>query len=314
MSRNWKIGVLASAAALVLGVAGQLQAKPTLQEDFRGTPAIKGSGGIVQTRDGRAYQGPGGEDHERGSWVEYELDPGFDPQQGTVELDLTRSEKQQDEALVTFADATGERLVVFAVHWEGLDTYNPDAMAFTVESNSRSGGHVFSESKDDFGISILVPGAYPRRRIGRGQTAHVAMTWGPRDVKIYVDGQEIQAIASDLEELPVFLGKARKLIVGAQTSPSEIPGGAWSMTASLISNLQLHDRQLQPNQLAQAIVPAGMWFGARHPREGKGDPEGFTLIGCTVAPGFEFADFEMGERQALTQQFPAHRRLIEALT
>ena len=57
----------------------------------------------------------------------------------------------------------------------------------------------------------------------------------------------------------------------------------------------------------QAVVPAGNWFGASV-------ATGFALVGCTVAPGFDFADFEMGERAELLRQFPQHRRIIERLT
>jgi uncharacterized protein len=59
----------------------------------------------------------------------------------------------------------------------------------------------------------------------------------------------------------------------------------------------------------QATVPAGCWFGAEVAATG-----GFALVGCTVAPGFAFADFELGEREALIRQFSAHRALIERLT
>jgi predicted cupin superfamily sugar epimerase len=37
-------------------------------------------------------------------------------------------------------------------------------------------------------------------------------------------------------------------------------------------------------------------------------------VGCTVAPGFDFADFELGVRSELIRAFPAHRKLIEELT
>lgn len=44
----------------------------------------------------------------------------------------------------------------------------------------------------------------------------------------------------------------------------------------------------------QHVVPAGTWFGAK-PAPGTE----FALVGCTVAPGFDFADFELAERDAL---------------
>jgi len=59
----------------------------------------------------------------------------------------------------------------------------------------------------------------------------------------------------------------------------------------------------------QALVPAGCWFGAT-----VAMPESFALVGCTVAPGFDFADFELGERDELIRQYPAQQTLVERLT
>jgi hypothetical protein len=44
--------------------------------------------------------------------------------------------------------------------------------------------------------------------------------------------------------------------------------------------------ELAAGQMPQAIVPAGAWQAA----ESTGD---WTLVGCTVAPGFDFAKFEL---------------------
>ena len=59
----------------------------------------------------------------------------------------------------------------------------------------------------------------------------------------------------------------------------------------------------------QAVVPAGEWFGATVAPGGA-----YALMGCTTAPGFDFADFEMAERGALLKRYPRHRRIIERLT
>lgn len=59
----------------------------------------------------------------------------------------------------------------------------------------------------------------------------------------------------------------------------------------------------------QAVVPAGCWFGA----EVSGDGE-YALVSCTVAPGFDFADFEMAGSENLMRQFPRHGDLIRRLT
>ncbi len=57
----------------------------------------------------------------------------------------------------------------------------------------------------------------------------------------------------------------------------------------------------------QGVVPAGCWFGA----EPRGD---FSLVGCTVAPGFDFADFRMADRRELACRYPQHAALIRRLT
>jgi len=62
-------------------------------------------------------------------------------------------------------------------------------------------------------------------------------------------------------------------------------------------------------QSLQGIVPAGAWFGAALR---PGAP--YALVGCTVAPGFEFADFERADHRALVERFPQHAALIERLT
>jgi uncharacterized protein len=62
-------------------------------------------------------------------------------------------------------------------------------------------------------------------------------------------------------------------------------------------------------EVLQAVVKAGSWFGSR-----VGDGSGFALVGCTVAPGFEFEDFEMGKREELVREYPEHRAVIEGLT
>lgn len=56
-------------------------------------------------------------------------------------------------------------------------------------------------------------------------------------------------------------------------------------------------------------IKAGHWFGSR-----VEEPGGFTLCGCTVAPGFDFADFELANREALQTVFPQHAGIIEEMT
>jgi predicted cupin superfamily sugar epimerase len=61
-------------------------------------------------------------------------------------------------------------------------------------------------------------------------------------------------------------------------------------------------------EVLQAWVEAGRWFGASLERGG------WALVGCTVAPGFDFADFEMGERKVLLGMFPECGDVVRRLT
>lgn len=59
----------------------------------------------------------------------------------------------------------------------------------------------------------------------------------------------------------------------------------------------------------QAVVKAGCWFASC-----VQNPKSFALVGCTVAPGFDFEDFELASRFDLSRLFPHHQSLIEKLT
>ena len=65
----------------------------------------------------------------------------------------------------------------------------------------------------------------------------------------------------------------------------------------------------EKGEVFQAVVPAGVWFASRPVKGGE-----YALVGCTVAPGFDFRDFEMAERENLRAQFPDHHSIIEQLT
>jgi uncharacterized protein len=62
-------------------------------------------------------------------------------------------------------------------------------------------------------------------------------------------------------------------------------------------------------EVFQAVVKAGCWFASRVKDSAK-----FALVGCTVAPGFDFADFELATRSELMAAYPQHQKLIEELT
>jgi uncharacterized protein len=86
-----------------------------------------------------------------------------------------------------------------------------------------------------------------------------------------------------------------------------------SLTLSMLDDRGLTEYKLGPNpasgEALQSVVPAGCWFGAR-----VNDPDTFTLVGCSVSPGFDFHDFELARRSELLGEFPAQRKIIEVLT
>lgn len=63
-----------------------------------------------------------------------------------------------------------------------------------------------------------------------------------------------------------------------------------------------------PGTVFQAVVPAGLWFAAECE-----DPAAFALVGCTVAPGFEFSEFELADVGALQREHPEHAETIARL-
>jgi predicted cupin superfamily sugar epimerase len=68
-------------------------------------------------------------------------------------------------------------------------------------------------------------------------------------------------------------------------------------------------RDPEAGQVLQAVVRAGCWFASH-----VADWKSWALAGCTVSPGFEFEDFEMGKRGELVELYPHYRELIERLT
>ena len=75
--------------------------------------------------------------------------------------------------------------------------------------------------------------------------------------------------------------------------------------------LQIH--RLGPDadrgEVFQAVIRAGHWF-ASAPADGSE----YSLAGCTVAPGFDFADFALADRNTLINEYPQHADLVTRLT
>jgi predicted cupin superfamily sugar epimerase len=86
-----------------------------------------------------------------------------------------------------------------------------------------------------------------------------------------------------------------------------------------IEMLQLHPdgsgrmvrigNRLDLGERSQMVVPRGVWQGSRLAPGGS-----WALLGCTVSPGFDFADYEAGMRQDLCAGWPGFSNLIRELT
>ena len=59
----------------------------------------------------------------------------------------------------------------------------------------------------------------------------------------------------------------------------------------------------------QGRLKTGSWFSAT-----VNDKSSYALVGCSVSPGFDFRDFELGERNKLIETYPQHQSIIEKLT
>jgi len=66
---------------------------------------------------------------------------------------------------------------------------------------------------------------------------------------------------------------------------------------------------IQNEEMPFCVVQAESWFASRPLPD-----TAFALVGCSVAPGFDFADFELADREVLIDQYPQHSKLIAELT
>jgi uncharacterized protein len=67
-------------------------------------------------------------------------------------------------------------------------------------------------------------------------------------------------------------------------------------------------KEIAAGETFQYVVPANTWFAAE-PAPGIS----FCLAGCTVAPGFDFADFEIADKKSLLVSFPHQNVIINRL-
>jgi predicted cupin superfamily sugar epimerase len=90
----------------------------------------------------------------------------------------------------------------------------------------------------------------------------------------------------------------------------------WHFYTGSSLNLHILDTKPQvlrlgpnPGEAYQVLVPRGAWFGMCLAPGGT-----FALVGCSMAPGFTYADFELGNREELLHLFPGQAKVIRTLT
>jgi uncharacterized protein len=105
---------------------------------------------------------------------------------------------------------------------------------------------------------------------------------------------EMHMVASD-EIFHFYLGDPVEML---QLGPTSANGGRILTLGSDIA----------AGQQIQTLAPAGVWQGSRLRPGGA-----FALMGATVAPGFDFADYEAGDRDALMASFPDFAERINRL-
>jgi len=66
---------------------------------------------------------------------------------------------------------------------------------------------------------------------------------------------------------------------------------------------------LSKGEAPQVIIPAGNWFAANVIEENS-----YSLVGCTVSPGFDFNDFELADKNKLLAKFPRFSEIITKFT
>jgi hypothetical protein len=85
-------------------------------------------------------------------------------------------------------------------------------------------------------------------------------------------------------------------------------GGALTLYA-IASDGKLSKIKIGRDGTPQAVIKAGTWFAAS-----LNDKRSYCLLGCTMSPGFDYRDWELGKRDELVKTYPQHKKIIERYT
>jgi predicted cupin superfamily sugar epimerase len=65
----------------------------------------------------------------------------------------------------------------------------------------------------------------------------------------------------------------------------------------------------EKGEVFQTVIKKGIWLGAT-----VNNIESFSLVGCTLSPGFDFKDFELADQKNMLEKYPQHELIIKKLT
>tara|TARA_B100000989_G_scaffold298692_1_gene289197 strand:+ start:40496 stop:40972 length:477 start_codon:yes stop_codon:yes gene_type:complete len=76
-------------------------------------------------------------------------------------------------------------------------------------------------------------------------------------------------------------------------------------TDGFLETIKLGNGITEHNAVFHYCVPKELWFAAS-----VDDKDSYSLLGCTVSPGFDYRDWELADNETLLKQFPQHRDII----
>lgn len=223
MMRTGKAALTAVVMPLLLGgpVWGEV-----LYEDTFGDSSIERPGKIVDTAHGRGWQAGVLHDRDRIDFLRFPVAETLTPGSGTIEMELIRGEREEEEGLFAFADDDGRSLLFVMLDWNGIrqDRFPEVRIDF---HRMVSGGQLWYRTytkkywnwnktrvtaTKDHRINTVVL----NETISRGKSVHLTFTWGPTADRcaIYLNGRKLDAEVGDPLVMKKAIAMASWLTVG----------------------------------------------------------------------------------------------------
>ncbi len=147
---------------------------------------------------------------------------------------------------------------------------------------------------------LTIEGGYFRETYRTPQSVELSGFRGPRSLKTAIFYLLTPDTFSRMHRVPgdemfhFYLGDAVEMLQLAPDGSGEV--------------ITMGSRIEDGHQL-QHVVPGGYWQGARLVNGGR-----FALMGTTMSPGFDYADYETSPAESLTARWQKYREMIAALS